>query len=176
VKPPAEKPPAEKPAGPTLGRVHVGAYDLTSSVRFGSSARSHHRTAPGTIISPIAVDEAKTASAKRYREVKKARRRDGGIAPHCRARARADNAQNRTAMAPRYADGVDANLAAKLVNRGLAILIVEEIRAGEKLIAVAKVRITIGLRTSANTESVGISVPSDTPSSGISSKPQTSPR
>ncbi len=79
-------------------------------------------------------------------------------------------------MASRYADGVDANLAAKLVNRGLATLIVEEIRAGEKLIAVAKVRITIGLRTSANTESVGFSVPSDTPSSSISSKPQTSPR
>jgi hypothetical protein len=40
------------------------------------------------------------------------------------------------------AHGFDASLIAELVNRGLATLTAEKVRAGGKLIAVAKVRIT----------------------------------
>jgi hypothetical protein len=40
------------------------------------------------------------------------------------------------------AHGFDASLIAELVNRGLATLAAEKVRAGDKLIAVAKARIT----------------------------------
>ncbi len=40
------------------------------------------------------------------------------------------------------AHGFDASMIAELVNRGLATLMAEKVRAGGKLIAVAKVRIT----------------------------------
>jgi hypothetical protein len=40
------------------------------------------------------------------------------------------------------AHGFDASLIAELVNHGLATLTAEKVRAGEKLIAVAKARIT----------------------------------
>jgi len=40
------------------------------------------------------------------------------------------------------AHGFDASMIAELVNRGLATLTAEKVRAGGKLIAVAKVRIT----------------------------------
>jgi hypothetical protein len=44
------------------------------------------------------------------------------------------------------AHGFDASLIAELVNHGLATLTAEKVRAGGKLIAVAKVRITAGGR------------------------------
>jgi hypothetical protein len=40
------------------------------------------------------------------------------------------------------AHGFDASLIAELVNHGLATLTAEKVRAGDKLIAVAKARIT----------------------------------
>jgi hypothetical protein len=44
------------------------------------------------------------------------------------------------------AHGFDASLIAELVNHGLATLTAEKVRAGGKLIAVAKVRIAAGGR------------------------------
>jgi hypothetical protein len=49
---------------------------------------------------------------------------------------------NGAAQALLSAHGFDASMIAKLVNRGLVTLKAEKVRAGEKLTAVAKARIT----------------------------------
>jgi hypothetical protein len=54
----------------------------------------------------------------------------------------ADAGHNGAPQALLSAHGFDASMIAELVNRGLATLTAEKVRAGGKLIAVAKARIT----------------------------------
>jgi hypothetical protein len=54
----------------------------------------------------------------------------------------ADAGRNGVTQALLSAHGFDASMIAELVNHGLATLTAEKVRAGGKLIAVAKARIT----------------------------------
>ncbi len=54
----------------------------------------------------------------------------------------ATSGHNGATRAPLSAHGFDASLIAELVNHGLATLTAEKVRAGGRLIAVAKARIT----------------------------------
>jgi hypothetical protein len=60
----------------------------------------------------------------------------------CALAVLATSGYNGVTQAPLSAHGFDASMIADLVNHGLATLTAEKVRAGAKLIAIARVRIT----------------------------------